>query len=254
MQRFFGFVNYLVKFLPHLSNVSEPLRRLTDKDAIWCWQPQHDKAVKTIKKLVTDNPVLRYYDTTEEVTIQCDASEIGLGAVLLQKGQPVAFASRTLTATERRYAVIEKDCLAIVFATQHFDQYIHGRDCAIVRSDHKPLEIIFRKPLLSAPQRLQRMLLRLQKYNLNVTYQKGTEMYIADTLSRAALVQADKRSVTPVEQIFQIGQQTPFEQFLENINHTEFLKVTDDRLRQIQQQTVEDTALQVLKTTILIGC
>ena len=140
-----------------------------------------------------------------------------------------------------------------MFATQHFDQYIHVRDCVNVRSDHKPLEIIFRKLLLSAPQRLQRMLLRLQKYNLNVTYQKGTEMYIADTLSRAALVQADKRSVTPVEQIFQIGQQTPFEQFLENINHTEFLRVTDDRLRQIQQQTVEDTALQVLKTTILTG-
>ena len=140
-----------------------------------------------------------------------------------------------------------------MFATQHFDQYIHGRNSVNVRSDHKPLEIIFRKPLLSAPQRLQRILPRLQKYNLNATYKKGTEMYIADTLSRAALVQADKRSVTPVEQIFQIGQQTPFEQFLENINLTEFLKVTDDRLRQIQQQTVEDTALQVLKTTILTG-
>ena len=72
----------------------------------------------------------------------------------------MAFASRTSTATERRYAVIEKECLAIVFATQHFDQYIHGRDCVNVRSDHKTLEIIFRKPLLSAPQRLQRMLLR----------------------------------------------------------------------------------------------
>ena len=250
VQRFLGFVDYLAKFLPHLSDVSEPLRRLTDKDAIWCWQPQHDKAVETIKTLVTDNPVLRYYDTTEEVTIRCDASEIGFGAVLLQKGQPVAFALRTLTATERRYAVIEKECLAIVFATQHFDQYIHGRDCVNVRSDHKPQEIIFRKPLLCCAVR---MLLLLQKYNLNVTYQKGTEMYIADTLSRAALVQADKRSVTPVEQIFQIGQQTPFEQFLENINHTEFLKVTDDHLRQIQQQTVEDTALQVLKTTILTG-
>ena len=115
------------------------------------------------------------------------------------------------------------------------------------------MEIIFRKPLLSAPQRLQRMLLSLLRYNLNVTYQKGTEMNIADTLSRAALAQADKRSVTPVEQIFQIGQQTPFEQFLENINRTEFLKVTDDHLRQIQQQTVEDTAPQVLKTTILTG-
>ena len=111
----------------------------------------------------------------------------------------MALASRTLNATERRYAVIEKECLAIVFATQHFDQYIHGRDCVNVRSNHKPLEIIFGKSLLPAPQRLQRMLLRLQKYNLNVTYQKGTEMNIAYTLSRAALVQADKRIVTPVE-------------------------------------------------------
>lgn len=253
VQRFLGFVNYLAKFLPHLSDVSEPLRRLTDKDSIWCWQTKHDTAFNTIKKLVTESPVLRYYDMTEEVTIQCDASDTGLGAALLQKGQPVAFASRTLTATERRYAVIEKECLAIVFATEHFDQYIHGRDCVNVRSDHKPLEIIFKKPLLSAPQRLQRMLLRLQKYNLNVTYQKGTEMYIADTLSRAALTQKAQGNVTPAEQVFQIEQQTPFEQFLESINHAEFLRVTDDRLRQIQQQTVEDTALQVLKTTILTG-
>ena len=58
VQRFLGFVNYLAKFLPNLSDVSEPLRRSTDKDAIWCWQPQHDKSVEIIKKLVTDNPVL----------------------------------------------------------------------------------------------------------------------------------------------------------------------------------------------------
>lgn len=97
------------------------------------------------------------------------------------------------------------------------------------------------------------MLLRLQKYKLNVTYQKGTEMYITDTLSRAALTQEDQYRATPAEQIFQIERQTPFEQFLENINHAEFLRVTDDRLKQIQQHTVQDTALQVLKTTILTG-
>ena len=83
-----------------MSDVSEPLRRLTDKDAIWCWQPPHDKAVETIKKLVTDNPVLRYYDTTEEVTIQCDASETGLGAVLLLKQLSIT-ARYTLVATWR---------------------------------------------------------------------------------------------------------------------------------------------------------
>ena len=90
---------------------------------------------------------------TEEVTIQCDASEVGLGATLLQKGQPVAFASRALSQTEQRYAQIEKECLAIVFACEHFDQYIFGRDYITVQSDHKPLESIFKKSLLSAPKR-----------------------------------------------------------------------------------------------------
>ena len=253
VQRFLGFVNYLSKFLPHISGVSEPLRRLTDKDSVWCWQSQHDEAMESIKKLVTAQPILRYYDVKEEVTIQCDASEVGLGAALLQNGQPVAFASRSLSSTERRYAQIEKECLAIVFSCERFDQYIHGRASVNVKTDHKPLEIIFRKSLLTAPRRLQSMLLRLQKYNLNVTYKRGKEMYLADTLSRAALPQMPTSDATPGDQIFNICGQTEFEEEIESINQTDFLKVTDSRLKQIQQQTVQDTALQVLKSTILSG-
>uniref|UniRef100_A0A803JCG3 Gypsy retrotransposon integrase-like protein 1 n=1 Tax=Xenopus tropicalis TaxID=8364 RepID=A0A803JCG3_XENTR len=124
VQRMLGFVNYLSKFLPHLSDVCEPLRRLTDKDSVWVWQSSHDKSMEQIKKLVTAQPVLRYYDVNEEVTVQCDASEKGLGATLMQQGQPVAFASRTLSPTEQRYAQIEKECLAIVFGCQKFDQYL----------------------------------------------------------------------------------------------------------------------------------
>ena len=253
VQRFLGFVNYLAKFLPRLSDLSEPLRRLTDKDAVWYWLPQHDEAIGSIKKLVTDHPVLRYYDVKEEVTIQCDASEVGLGAALLQKGQPVAYASRSLTATERRYAQIEKECLAIVFACERFDQYIHGRECVTVRTDHKPLETIFQKSLLTAPRRLQRMLLRLQKYSLSVSYKKGKEMYLADTLSRAALPHTKMHLATHGDQIFHICDQSVFEEELEEINQTDFLNVTDTRLRQIQQHTAQDTALQVLKSTILNG-
>ena len=253
VQRFLGFVNYLAKFLPRLSDLSEPLRRLTDKDAVWYWLPQHDEAIGSIKKLVTDHPVLRYYDVKEEVTIQCDASEVGLGAALLQKGQPVAYASRSLTATERRYAQIEKECLAIVFACERFDQYIHGRECVTVRTDHNSLETIFQKSLLTAPRRLQRMLLRLQKYSLSVSYKKGKEMYLADTLSRAALPHTKMHLATHGDQIFHICDQSVFEEELEEINQTDFLNVTDTRLGQIQQHTAQDTALQVLKSTILNG-
>ena len=109
------------------------------------------------------------------------------GAALLQNGQPVAFASRTLSATERGYAQIEKEYLAIVFSCERFHQYIFGREVVAVQTDHKPLESIFTKPLTAAPKRLQGMLLRLQKFSLAVGYKRGTEMWLADTLSRAPL-------------------------------------------------------------------
>lgn len=93
-------------------------------DAKFTWAKQHDTAFKELKKLVVNHPVLKYCNSDEEVTLQCDASEKGLGATLVQHGQPVAFALKTLTPTERRYAQIEKECLAIVFACQRFRQYL----------------------------------------------------------------------------------------------------------------------------------
>ncbi|PFX31634.1 Retrovirus-related Pol polyprotein from transposon 17.6 [Stylophora pistillata] len=107
-----------------------------------------------------DRTMLQVYS---KVTIQCDASQHGRGAVLLQSEQPVAYASRALTPTEENYAQIERELLAIVFACEKFDAYIYGRDSVRVQTDHKPLESIFQEELCVAPKRLQRMLLRLQK-------------------------------------------------------------------------------------------
>ena len=75
------------------------------------------------------------------------------------------YASRALTATERNYAQIEKALLANVFACEKFDQHVYGREKVHVQSDHKPLEVIFKKPLVAAPKRLQHMLLRLQRWS-----------------------------------------------------------------------------------------
>lgn len=118
-----GFVNYLSKFLPRLTKVAKPLQELTFKEARFLWSPQHETAFSDIKQLVVNNPLLKFYDPLAEVTLQCDAREYGLGATLLQDGQSVAFASRTLSPTERNYAQIEKEYLAIVFGCQRFDQY-----------------------------------------------------------------------------------------------------------------------------------
>jgi len=192
---------------------------------------------------VTNHPVLKYYDINDEVTIQCDASERGLGATLLQNRQPVAFASRTLSAVEQRYAQIEKECLAIVFGCQKFSKYITRREKVTVESDHKPLQSIFKKSLLCAPSRLHRMMLRIQRYNLQVVYKPGAQMFVADHLSRAFL-----KHTGPEDEEFQV-----FALGLETMNPFDTIKISSERLPQLQKATEQDPVMQTLKTTILIG-
>ncbi|XP_019614003.1 PREDICTED: uncharacterized protein K02A2.6-like [Branchiostoma belcheri] len=210
-------------------------------------------AVEEIKKLVTAQPVLQYYDVEKEVTIQGDASDKGLGAALLQEGRPVAYASRALTPTEQNYAQIEKECLAIVFAAQKFNQYIHGREVVTVQSDHKPLEVIFKKPLLDAPKRLQRMLLRLQKYHLKVIYRKGTEMHIADTLSRAYLTQTESKTRRDEYEILKIQEAKREDREIEEVKPAEYIRVSDMTLDRVRLHTQRDEVMQELKKTIKKG-
>ncbi len=187
VKRLLGMVNYLAKFCPHLSTVSEPLRNLTIDFVPFIWSDSHEQTFSSLKRMLSVAPVLRYYSLDEEVTVEADSSDYGLGAVLLQAGQPVAFASRTLSQTKRNYSQMEKECLAITFACNRFDQYLHGRDYVTILTDHQNLETIFKKPILAAPKRLQRMRLRLQKYHIDVKYQRGKHMYISDALSRATM-------------------------------------------------------------------
>lgn len=118
---------------------------------------------------------MRYYDPNEPLVVGCDASCFGLGAAVFQSNGVIGYASRTLTATERNYAQIEKELLAILFACVKFDQIIVGNPMVTVKTDHKPLVNVFRKPLLSAPRRLQHMLLNLQRYNLRIEFVTGKD-------------------------------------------------------------------------------
>lgn len=96
--------NYLAKFLPNLSDISEPLQQLIRKKNDFSWSKIHDKAFENIKKLVSSLPLLKYYEPDKPLALQCDASEKGLGASLLQDRKPIAYASRALTSTEMNYA------------------------------------------------------------------------------------------------------------------------------------------------------
>ena len=166
MLRLNGMVNYLRRFLPNLSDVMKPLRDLTHKDVEWCWSDAQERAWDELKGLIASAPVLANYKPGEPLEVQCDSSQAGLGAALMQSVHPIAYSSRALTETER-YAQMEKEMLAIVFAVETFNDYTFG-DKTIVFSDQKPLESIFKKPLNRAPKRLQGMIIRLQKYDLEV--------------------------------------------------------------------------------------
>ena len=162
-------------FIPNLSHHTELLRAMLKKDNVFHWEDQQTQSFQQVKTLIVkaNTTLLRYYDWNLPVTVQADASLRGLGACLIQqhkgKDQPIAFASKSLTDTETRYANIERELLAIVFACQHFSTYLLGRSF-VAESDHKP--------------RLQRMLLELQRYDVTIKYQPGKEMQLADVLSR----------------------------------------------------------------------
>ena len=185
LSSFIGMVTYMGNFMPHLSHHTEPLWAMLKQEAVFAWDEVANTSFQKIKDLIAKSATkpLRYYDRTEPMTVQVDASQRGLGACLLQEGKPIAYASKSLTDTETRYTNIERELLAIVFTCQRFNTYVLGRPFT-VESDHKPLEMIHQKSLASAPPRLQRMLLQLQRYDVTIKYRPGKKMLLADALSR----------------------------------------------------------------------
>lgn len=183
-QRLLGSLTYLAKFIPNLSTITHPIRQLLVKNVEYMWTHEQDTAMKKIKECLTSAPVLAFYNVEDDVTVSCDASGTGLGACLMQNGKPVSYASRSLTEIERSYAQIEKEMLAIVFACERFYQYIFGKR-VYIQTDHQPLATVFQRPFTSNPVRLQRFLIRLQRYDLEVSFVPGKYIPIADMLSRA---------------------------------------------------------------------
>ena len=144
--------------------------------------------------MLASAPVLAYFSPEKDIIVQCDASQSGLGAVIIQDGRVVEYASRALTDTEQNYAQIEKELLSIIWGLNRFDCYIYARRI-VVQNDHRPLLAIHKKSLAAAPKRLQRMLLRLQRYNYELVHLPSSQMVLADTLSRAYLPAAGESTL-----------------------------------------------------------
>jgi len=177
-RRFTGMVNYLMKFSDKLAELCAPIYSVSGQKSEWFWGPDQQEAFDNVKKELTNEKVLCVFDLEARHRVSADASKNALGAVLLQLNdngdwQPVEYASRKMTETETRYAMVEKESLAICWACQKFDYYLVGRKFEI-ESDHKPLiAILGEKDLSKLPVRVQRFKLRLMRYDYDIFHKFG---------------------------------------------------------------------------------
>lgn len=233
LQRFLGLLNYLSPFIKNMASETEILRQLLKKSTDWQWSANHETTFCHLKQLICQVPVLSHFNVHDPIILQSDASKSAVGAVLLQNQHPVYYASKTLTDTQQKMAQIEKELYSIVFACIKFHQFIYGQTVT-VETDHAPLITLFKKPLVEVPTRLQRMMLKIQLYSLNVVYKKGSHMYIADTLSRAALSETSSDELD--------------DDIIVHVNlMIKSLPVSSERLQWLIRGTNEDESLQMLK-------
>ncbi|XP_055842401.1 uncharacterized protein K02A2.6-like [Episyrphus balteatus] len=236
VHRFLGMITYFGSFIQNLSNETEPLRQLLKKNIVFQWNESLEKVFSKLKSLVTEPPVLAYYDTSKPIVISADASQFAVGGCILQDNRPLAFASKTLTECQRNYAQIEKELYAILFSCEKYHQFIYGQT-TLVETDHKPLIPLFKKALAHVPARLQRMMLRLQFYDLEVVYKPGRKLLVADMLSRAPLCHKEESQMDREIKI-----------------HVGLIKsslaISQPMLKQIVNETARDKTMQQVRILI----
>lgn len=187
---FVGMITYYCRFIKNFSSKLAPLYNLLKKGTKFKWTEVEEKVFQDIKNDLYHSDLLTNFDGEAKLSVEVDASPYGVGCVLLQnlggEERPVCFASKTLTAAERRYSQIDREGLALVFALKRFRYYLLGRPF-VARTDHKPLLGLFgkEKPIpCTANARIQRWALLLSQYDFDLVYKSGKENVVADALSR----------------------------------------------------------------------
>ncbi|UYV78046.1 K02A2.6-like [Cordylochernes scorpioides] len=221
----------------NLADKTVLLRQLLKKNTLWTWNEAIEKEFIELKNLVSNPPVLGLFDPHRKVTLSVDASQHGLGAVLMQEGRPIAFASASLNNTQKKYAQIEKELLALWYGCQRFNYHLYGRKFT-AQTDHKPLLAILKKPLEELSPRLERLVLKLMRYDFNLEYVPGKVIHTADTLSRDSISE-ETIDTSDLD--------------LQNTIMTLNLKVTTKRYQEILRDMESDEEMIKLRDHILNG-
>ena len=192
-----GSVNYYQRLIPNLSSVLAPMYALLKKGAAWRWTAACRSSLEQVKAALTSGRVLMRFDQSLPLKLITDASSVGVGAALVHvlpdgMERPICFASRTLTATEQKYAIVEKEAVAVSFGVRRFSQYLYGKHFHLV-TDNRALSHILNPqrelPALTAA-RMQRYALQLAAFSYEVELRKSENMGLADVLSRLPQVES----------------------------------------------------------------
>lgn len=186
LKSFLGLAGFYRKYVPNFSIIAQPLHNLLKKDVVYEWDSKCQQAFEMLINVISHDIVLQFPNFDNHFYLTTDASNFGIGAVLSQKDEkgydrPLAFISRSLNAAEKNYSTTEKECLAIVWATNHFRNYLFGRKFTIL-SDHRPL--VWLDSVIDPGARLLRWRLKLNNYDYEIRYMPGKLNYVADELSR----------------------------------------------------------------------
>jgi hypothetical protein len=199
VQKFLGFCAFYHRFLANLSDMAKPLYKLLHKDTKFIWTQEAEAAFQELKKKMADLPTLALPNPNIPFDLHTDASNVGLGAALVQNGRPIAFASRTLNQAESNYSTTEKECLAIVWALDYFYPYIYGVNFTIY-TDHAALKSILSVKMPRG--RIARWILAIQSYQFTIVHRKGKLNADADALSR---LPEETMNVQTLEELSQQG-------------------------------------------------
>ncbi|GKB83639.1 putative reverse transcriptase domain-containing protein [Tanacetum coccineum] len=181
VRSFLGLAGYYRRFIENFSKIAKSLTILTQKSKTFDWGEEQEKAFQTLKDKLCNAPVLALPDGPEDFVVYCDASGLGLGCVLMQRGKVIAYASRQLKIHEKNYTTHDLELGAVVFALKIWRHYLYGTK-SVIYTDHKSLQHIFNQKELNMRQR--RWIELFSDYDCEIRYHPGKANVVADALSR----------------------------------------------------------------------
>ncbi|KAD2805188.1 hypothetical protein E3N88_38565 [Mikania micrantha] len=181
IRSFLGLAGYYRRLIQDFARIASPLTKLTRKDVKFVWGVDQEKAFNELKFKLTQAPVLTLPDGPDDFVVYSDASYLGLGCLLMQRGKVIAYASRQLKVHEVNYPTHDLELAAVVFALKIWRHYLYGVKCTIY-TDHKSLKYFFTQKELNMRQR--RWIELLKDYDCEILYHPGKANVVADALSR----------------------------------------------------------------------